>query len=59
MEDILTDMDMYGHISGSKPMPPLTKTEVTITPPADAKGVQPPDTISILTDSFVQDARLK
>ncbi|KAG9082369.1 hypothetical protein FRC06_005106, partial [Ceratobasidium sp. 370] len=59
MEDILTDMDMYGHVSGSKPMPPLTETEVTLTHPADAKGVQPPDTISILTDSSAQDAWLK
>ncbi|KAG9079497.1 hypothetical protein FRC06_007693 [Ceratobasidium sp. 370] len=59
MEDILTDMDMYGHVSSSKPMPPLTETEVTITPPADAKGVQPPDTISILTNSSAQDAWLK
>lgn len=59
MEDILTNLDLYNHVSGATPCPTVVETEITITPPKDAKGNQPPDEIQKTYDTTNKDAWAK
>ena len=51
MEDILTDLDLYGHVDRSTKCPDPIESTMTVTPPVDSKGKQPPDETIKLYDN--------
>ena len=44
-EDILTDLDLYGHVSRTITCPPIEESTVTLVPPMDENNNQPPSEV--------------